>query len=445
MAMQTRKSTQRERLLNGMVEVANRHGYVGASVSAVIAEAGVSRPTYYDYFADRDDCFTAAIWDVHGELRSAVAAALAECPPEDATGAAITALVEFAGKHPARARFLFGESMTGGRTALAARDEGIAAIADDIAGVTGSATPSTRVCDVNPRIVLGSIYRLIATRLRRGEAAISSLRDDLLEWLSAYEVPARHRRWQELEPSTVPARSPHLPDTPPLQQTPRLLPPGRPRISEAEVTENHRARVLHAVSRLAEEKGYLETTIADITRLARIDGKVFYRLFADKQEAFAAVHEVGFQLVMDVTSKAFFGVDGWPRRSWEAGQALTQLLQENPRIARIGFVEAYAVGPGAVQRIEDSHTAFMFFFQEGLIQSAASPPPSRIAMEAMISAVFEIIYLQARSPGEPQVASMLPQIAHLWLTPFLGADESNAFIDAQMEVAASSPRRVAAG
>src|ERR1700733_912081 len=50
MAPQARKSTQRERLLNGMIEVADRRGYAGASVSAVIAEAGVSRPTFYDYF-----------------------------------------------------------------------------------------------------------------------------------------------------------------------------------------------------------------------------------------------------------------------------------------------------------------------------------------------------------------------------------------------------------
>jgi AcrR family transcriptional regulator len=49
--MQTgRKSTQRERLLNGVITVANRDGSSRASVSAVIAEAGVSRPTFYDYF-----------------------------------------------------------------------------------------------------------------------------------------------------------------------------------------------------------------------------------------------------------------------------------------------------------------------------------------------------------------------------------------------------------
>ena len=68
MVVSTRKSSQRERLLAGMVAAANRDGYADANVSAVIAEAGVSRPTFYDYFSDRDDCFVAAIADMHERL-----------------------------------------------------------------------------------------------------------------------------------------------------------------------------------------------------------------------------------------------------------------------------------------------------------------------------------------------------------------------------------------
>ncbi|HXM87565.1 MAG TPA: TetR/AcrR family transcriptional regulator, partial [Solirubrobacteraceae bacterium] len=58
-ASKGQKSTQRERLVHGMVEAANVGGYASANVSAVIANAGVSRPTFYEYFVDRDDCFVA--------------------------------------------------------------------------------------------------------------------------------------------------------------------------------------------------------------------------------------------------------------------------------------------------------------------------------------------------------------------------------------------------
>jgi len=439
MAPQARKSTQRERLLNGMIEVANRRGYAGASVSAVIAEAGVSRPTFYDYFADRDECFVATIEEVQGELISEVDLALEDTEPSEALGAAVVAVLEFAGRAVQRARFLMGESMSGGRGALDARDDGIARIAAGIERALAQAPAQTPVADIDPRVVLGSVYRMVAMRLRRGENAVGRLAPEMLAWLSAYAAPAGKGRWRTLTAGPVPERSAHLPSVP-IQEMPSVFPPGRPRVSEAEIAENHRLRILWAAAQLAEEKGYIASTVGDIAKRARVDGRVFYRLFSDKQEAFAALHELGFQQVMDVTTKAYFAGDSWPQRSWEAGRALAQLLQENPLVAHVGFVEAYTMGSGAVQRIEDSHTAFLFFLQEGLIYTSDGDTPSRVAMEAVISSVFEVIYLQARVSGEPQIAGMLGYIAHLWLTPFLGVEQSDAFIDGKLRGSAAPKR-----
>jgi len=111
---QRRKGTQRERLLNGLVSAANHGGYAGATVSAVIGEAGVSRPTFYDYFEDRDACFLAAIHDVQGRLLEDVRSAVKASPSRDALTAAASATVEFAGAEPADARFLMKEALAGG-------------------------------------------------------------------------------------------------------------------------------------------------------------------------------------------------------------------------------------------------------------------------------------------------------------------------------------------
>ena len=81
-----RKSTQRERIINGMIAAANRDGYAGANVTGVITQAGVSRPTFYDYFADRDDCFLAAISDSHQRLAGRIREAIAGQPAEMAIG-----------------------------------------------------------------------------------------------------------------------------------------------------------------------------------------------------------------------------------------------------------------------------------------------------------------------------------------------------------------------
>src|ERR1017187_3874974 len=112
-----RKSTQRQRLLAGMVAAANRDGYAGANVSAVIAAAGVSRPTFYDYFAEKDDCFVAAVADAQGRLLADVRAGVEGGPPERAAAGTVEALVAFAVSEPAMARFLMKEALAGGRRA----------------------------------------------------------------------------------------------------------------------------------------------------------------------------------------------------------------------------------------------------------------------------------------------------------------------------------------
>src|ERR1700730_1666439 len=104
-----RKSTQRERLIAGMVTVANRDGYAGASVSAVTSEAKVSKPTFYEYFQDRDDCFLAALADVQNRLLSEVRSAVNSVEPQSALTAAVRALITFASTEPAVARFLTNE------------------------------------------------------------------------------------------------------------------------------------------------------------------------------------------------------------------------------------------------------------------------------------------------------------------------------------------------
>ncbi len=428
---QPRQSTDRERLLRGMIDAANDAGYAGVSVLAVSVRAGVSPSLFHEHFASCDECFRAAIEDVQLRLATLVEQSIAARPACEAACAAVEAVVSYASTEPARARFAMSEALAGGAQGREARDAGIAAIAESIERALAAAEQDSIAPDVEHRVLIGGVYRLIAPRLRRGEPAISRLADELERWLATYQRPLRNHRWRALRPTARLAPSPYVPEEP-IQRMDNVHAPGRPRFTEEEVAENNRLRILYAAARMAEQKGYIETTVADITRLAGVDDDVFASLFAGKQEAFLTVHELGYAQVMDLTSKAFFSGETWPVRSWEGGRALTQLIEDNPLVAHVGFVEAYAVGPTAIQRVEDSALAFTFFLQEGLVYRKQRNPPSGLAMEVIVTSIFEIIYLQARDRGRPEVSAMLPHIAHLWLTPFLGVRDSDEFIEARV-------------
>lgn len=423
-----RKATQRERLLAGMVAIGNEVGYASASVSRVIEHAGVSRPTFYDYFGDRDACFLAALEDVHRRLAAGVRARVKAARPERALHSAIEALIEFAVVDPAAARFLTSEAMAAGASALEARDRGLAEIARIIERAQGRAPASTPVPDLSAQIVMGGVCRLLGARLRRGEPGLSRLLDDLLLWIESYARPAPKLRWRSLGKGSAPARSPFVPAEP--LRAPAMLGPGRPRLAAEEVAENQRLRVLFATATLAAADGYAACTVADILRLAGVDGRTLYGHFAGKQEAFMAVHELGVQQVLWVTGEAFFSGGSWPQRIWEGARAFAQFLELNPLIARVGFVEAYAVGGAAVQRVEDSHFAFAMFLQEGY-QYAPESGLSRLALEAIVTSIFEMVYLEARRRRPPRTPELIAQVCFLCLAPFLGVEAAGAFLERQ--------------
>jgi len=436
-----RKATQRQRILAGMITAANREGYVGANVSAVIEQAGVSRPTFYEYFKDRDACFVASIADVQERLLDLVDAKVQDGPPERAVAGAAEAMVDFATTEPAMARFLMKEALAGGPVALDARDEGIEQTAKLVEATLAAAGPTTAIPDIPIAAVLGAVQRLLATRLRRGERVLAGFQQDVIAWISSYEAPAAAQRWRTPAPAPEPPTSPFLPRT--TLRAPAPLPPGRPLLSEEEVAENHRQRIMFATSQVVAERGYTAATISEITRRAGVDSREFYRFFADKQEAFSAIHEIGFQYLMAVTAGAFFGGSDWPERIWEAYRAATQSVQENPTVAHVGFVESYAVGARGIQRVEDSRIAFTIFLQEGYRYDPARKPPSRTALEAIIAAIFEISYRETRGSAEPQTSGLLAPIAHLCLAPFMGVAESNAFIDAKLAETAGAKKNTA--
>lgn len=436
-----RKATQLERLHAGMIAAANSEGYAGANVSAVIAEAGVSRPTFYDYFSDRDDCFVKTVVYVHESLLRDVREAVAENPPERALAGAVQASVAFASSRPDAAQFLMKEALAGGPAALDARDEGLRETAKVVEQAMRGLRRDIVTPDIPVAAVLGAIHRVLGSRLRRAERALGELERDLLAWIESYGQPAAEHRWTKLRARTAPERSPYLP--PASLRAPPALGPGRPRLTEEEVAENHRQRIMFATAQVVQERGYTAVTVSDITRRAGVDGRAFYRLFADKQAAFSAIHEVGFEYLMAATAGAFFAGKSWPERIWEAFRAAAGSIDDSPTFAHVAFVEAYAIGARGIQRVEDSRIAFTIFLQEGYRYQRDGTPPSRAALEAIITTIFEIVYQQTRASAKPKTARLLAHFVYLCLAPFLGPEASNTFIDSQLAVTRKAGKRTA--
>lgn len=58
----------RRRLLDGMAEAVREHGYREATVADVVRFARTSRRTFYEHFADKQDCFIALLTERNNDM-----------------------------------------------------------------------------------------------------------------------------------------------------------------------------------------------------------------------------------------------------------------------------------------------------------------------------------------------------------------------------------------
>jgi AcrR family transcriptional regulator len=71
----------RLRLMLGMVTAVGEKGYAAVTVADVVAAAGVSKRTFYEHFAAKDDCLLACYDEASDNMASLVRAASTEVPP----------------------------------------------------------------------------------------------------------------------------------------------------------------------------------------------------------------------------------------------------------------------------------------------------------------------------------------------------------------------------
>lgn len=162
---------QRERILRAMAEVAAERGYAQASLSVVIARAGVSRRTFYRFFESREECFLSLIDLGLQRTVELVAGAFArEKCWQDGVRAALASLLVFLDSEPMLARVWLVESLAAGSWALERRERNVAALR----ALVISSWPASGEWSAPPLAaegVMGSVLGVIHTHMVTGKRA----------------------------------------------------------------------------------------------------------------------------------------------------------------------------------------------------------------------------------------------------------------------------------
>ncbi|HEU5253305.1 MAG TPA: TetR/AcrR family transcriptional regulator [Solirubrobacterales bacterium] len=104
--------TQRERVVDAMVESCAEKTYAATTITDIVGRARISRTTFYKHFPDKRACFDAAIDHCLAELRGAAAAAHSPADrPADAARKAAGAVLDAMAERPGLAQLLSGDAI----------------------------------------------------------------------------------------------------------------------------------------------------------------------------------------------------------------------------------------------------------------------------------------------------------------------------------------------
>jgi AcrR family transcriptional regulator len=128
-----------------------------------------------------------------------------------------------------------------------------------------------------------------------------------------------------------------------------LIPAGRHTLAPEEVRARQRERLLRAMGHCVSERGYTETTIADVVRVARTSRSVFYRHFADKEQCFLETYRKMTKVRIRASLAAAAEKPGWQAKLDAGIATYFRWMAEHPEAALATVIEVHAAGRPALK------------------------------------------------------------------------------------------------
>jgi AcrR family transcriptional regulator len=367
-------ANQRSRLIAATIELVADRGYDGTKVSNIVQLAGVSKASFYEQFAGKDECFTAAC---DTALRAAASAVLRGesrgGEGRDRIRAGLTALAELMAAQPKATRLVLIDAVASTpaiREHLRERFGLFEALVHDRLASTGHAKL--------PRHLIAGLVRGIAHHARRCVGAgrperFRDLVDPLLDWGLGFNSEEASAAWQA-----------------PLTSLPSAVAVERdhPGHDGARAPTNTRDLLMAAALRLASQEGFAALTPSRIRSIAGVSRRSFDANFDDVAGCFLAAVEAELDALFTESLRQERTEASWVERTEVGLGRFASALADAPDLARLAFVEALEAAPASLLWREQLITAWTEAIYRGA-PTGSRPAPA--AAEAAVAAVWEFV------------------------------------------------------
>jgi AcrR family transcriptional regulator len=389
---------QRARLYGATIEAVAARGWRETTVADVIALAGISRRSFYEHFASRDECLAATRDSVVARSRKlAIDAWAGERGRANRLHAACKAVLDDVVAAPNQGRLVLVESLAAGNHAREAmRLEG-RAFGQMLAFALDLAPRDAELRQLSSTALASGIRHVILTRLlERREHELWALADEMLDWCEACRprLPAHVRR----------------------TSTDLAAVGARPAPGVFANLDEERARAFFSLVVLILDRGYARVTDAEVAQFAGISTEAFHKRFPTKELCFLALLE---QIGADATRRVRQAclAAPWPERAHVAIRTFIDHLLEHEVLTRLAFVEVFQLGPAVA--------AHLMRPVAGVIAAATQDAPEPrhgplIAEQALTGALWWAVSCYPLLSRRRRLPWLVDQLAFLLLAPYLG-------------------------
>ena len=389
---------QRERLFAAMVATVAEKGYESTTVADLVGLSGVSRSAFYRHFDDKQTCFLAAIEAMVEPTFDKLAGD--ESVPEgfERMRTAFESLIETIVEQPAAAKMCVVEVYAAGDAGAALVDRMMDRSTEVLAGLLEQVPERQGMPIELVRAIGGGVQKAIHKRLYRGQVEeLPGLTSQLWDWIFCYPVP----------PGPLRATR---------RRTVRAVP-----FEERQAQSTPPERILRALAAVVAEKGYPDTTVAEVVERATTSQRTFYEHFKNKEDAIVAALDSGSAHMLAAALPAFRRAPDWSHAVHDTQEAMFRWGAEEPEYARLGGKEMYAAGKRALDQREVVTEGMEGLLAPGYQLRPETPP---IAAEAIGGALYSLLYDHVNKKGPETLPDLVPTLVYVTLAPFLAAEDA---------------------
>lgn len=166
------------------------------------------------------------------------------------------------------------------------------------------------------------------------------------------------------------------------------LPRGRHGLTRAHVVSSQRARILRAMAETMADKGYAQTSVADVLRAAGVSRETFYQQFSSKADCFMTAYEAAVDLLLRGMPPPPASGGSRLEHADRAIAGYLDALAAEPAFARLFLLEVHAAGPDALARRAQAQARFAGALAEVLRPRDAT---ERFAVDALVAAISSLV------------------------------------------------------